>query len=224
MQEWIRLNRSFLSWNWFDKPEMLAIFMHLLNSASEEDQQGDTLLHRGQIKTSLNQLVESTEISKKIIRTCLDRLKEWGLIETETSNRHTIISIRNYDEYFEQQKPVEVLKVEMGKTESSSKPKDEKPKKTKEELIADTEKRKKKFYDELVPYVETYGKTMIRRFFDYWSETNKSGSRMRYEQERTWVLNLRLQRWGRHQNDYDVKPTSIALHNSEDKDYNEGGW
>lgn len=74
------------------------------------------------------------------------------------------------------------------------------PVKTKEELIADTEKRKKNFYKSLIPYLDTYGKEMLREFFDYWSEPNKSQSKMRFELEKTWALNLRLARWANHNN------------------------
>ena len=35
----------------------------------------------------------------------------------------------------------------------------------------------------------------LENFFSYWSELNKSGSKMRWELERTWNLNLRLKRW-----------------------------
>lgn len=223
MQEWIRLNRSFLNWNWFDKPEMLAIFMHLLNCANEEDMQGDVFVRRGQVKTSLNLLSDRTRISKKTIRTCLTKLIEWNLIETETCNRHTIITICNYEEYSCHTPPAIEVKTKEP-TKQPSKSKEEKPKKTKEELLSDTSKRKDKFYQDLVPYVETYGKAMVRQFFDYWSETNKTGSRMRFEQERTWNLNLRLQRWGRQQAGYSGKTSSTALHNSENKNYSEGGW
>lgn len=56
-------------------------------------------------------------------------------------------------------------------------------------------KRKKEFYDSLVPYVEKYGKEMTRKFFDYWSEMNKSGTKMRFELQKTWELGLRLSKW-----------------------------
>lgn len=36
---------------------------------------------------------------------------------------------------------------------------------------------------------------MIRAFFDYWSELNKSGTKMRYELEKTWELPKRLVTW-----------------------------
>ena len=55
--------------------------------------------------------------------------------------------------------------------------------------------REREFYNVLVPFVKTYGREMIREFFDYWSEPNKSHSKMRFEQERTWDLRRRLQTW-----------------------------
>ena len=36
---------------------------------------------------------------------------------------------------------------------------------------------------------------MKNNFFEYWAEPNKSGSKMRWELEKTWNLELRLKRW-----------------------------
>nr|DAT96577.1 MAG TPA: protein of unknown function (DUF4373) [Caudoviricetes sp.] len=55
--------------------------------------------------------------------------------------------------------------------------------------------RGREFYNVLIPFVKTYGREMIREFFDYWSEPNKSHSKMRFELERTWDLTRRLQTW-----------------------------
>lgn len=55
--------------------------------------------------------------------------------------------------------------------------------------------REQRFYQSLTKYVETYGKDMVRKFYDYWREPNKSKSKMRWEQERTWELGLRLKKW-----------------------------
>lgn len=72
------------------------------------------------------------------------------------------------------------------------------PKKTKEEINAEREKRAKVFYKSLVPFVDIYGKDMIRAFYDYWVEPNKSGSRMRFEMEKTWETSKRLGTWERN--------------------------
>lgn len=60
---------------------------------------------------------------------------------------------------------------------------------------AATQNRKEDFRLSLVPFVDRYGKDMIRAFFDYWTEPNKSFSKMRYETEKTWDLALRLGNW-----------------------------
>lgn len=60
---------------------------------------------------------------------------------------------------------------------------------------AATLSRKESFYQSLVPFVGKYQKEMIRSFFDYWSELNKSETKMRYELEKTWELPKRLATW-----------------------------
>lgn len=66
---------------------------------------------------------------------------------------------------------------------------------TKVDKEQEMKSRERMFYNMLIPFVKTYGREMIREFFDYWSEPNKSHSKMRFEQERTWDLSRRLQTW-----------------------------
>lgn len=56
-------------------------------------------------------------------------------------------------------------------------------------------KRSKVFGQQLIPYIEMYGERMIRAFYDYWSEPNRSYTKMHCELERTWDLNRRLKTW-----------------------------
>jgi len=56
-------------------------------------------------------------------------------------------------------------------------------------------RRREKFKDKLRPYLPMYGKEMLNAFYLYWTEVNKSKTKMRFELERTWQLSLRLQRW-----------------------------
>lgn len=79
--------------------------------------------------------------------------------------------------------------------------------------IASTAERKKIFYNSLVPFATIYSKETIRSFFDYWSESNKSGLKMKFELEKTWETNLRLGTWMRRekekQNNQTQKPKPI---------------
>jgi hypothetical protein len=88
---------------------------------------------------------------------------------------------------------------------------------------AATSARKEKFYASLVPFVDKYGKDMIRDFFDYWSEMNRSKTKMRFEQQATWELALRLKTWADREKvpDKGRKPdmsVGVVLHNT-DEDY-----
>ena len=77
--------------------------------------------------------------------------------------------------------------------------------------------RRKTFYDSLVPYVERYGPGMVRAFYDYWSELNRSETKMRYETEKTWELPLRLATWAnrdKHQAKYKHIPNITNHDNS----------
>lgn len=55
--------------------------------------------------------------------------------------------------------------------------------------------RQKEFANALVPFVDQYGKKLIRAFYNHWSEPNKSKTKMKFELEKTWEIGLRLQKW-----------------------------
>ena len=55
--------------------------------------------------------------------------------------------------------------------------------------------RKDEFYNSLVPFIEKYGKETTRKFFDYWSEMNRSETKMRFELQPTWETSRRLVTW-----------------------------
>ena len=84
------------------------------------------------------------------------------------------------------------------------------------------EKRAKVFFNTLVPYVSMYGKDMLRQFYDYWTEPNKSRTKMRYELERTWDTKRRLNTWASRENinrrrtNYDTNPEQARQQREQD--------
>lgn len=87
---------------------------------------------------------------------------------------------------------------------------------------AATLKRKDEFGKTLVPYMEKYGKEMIRAFFDYWGELNKSETKMRYEMQKTWEVNLRLATWAKNEKpQYNKADTGVVLHDNSQSKYDE---
>jgi hypothetical protein len=65
------------------------------------------------------------------------------------------------------------------------------------------EQRKIKFKQDLSLFVSKYGTSMITDFYEYWSEMNQGGTKMRFEKEKTWELSKRLKRWADNNNKYD---------------------
>lgn len=55
--------------------------------------------------------------------------------------------------------------------------------------------RESQFITELSLYLKTYSKEMLNEFFLYWSEPNKSKTKMKFELNRTWDLSRRLKTW-----------------------------
>lgn len=100
MKGWIALHRQFTQWEWFDKPEMVQLFIYLLISATHEEMQWRGMtIKRGQIVTSLDKIKAATGLSTSKIRTCLERLKLTNEIASETTNQYRVITICNYDKY-----------------------------------------------------------------------------------------------------------------------------
>tara|TARA_Y100000401_G_scaffold32952_1_gene24354 strand:- start:7875 stop:8510 length:636 start_codon:yes stop_codon:yes gene_type:complete len=57
--------------------------------------------------------------------------------------------------------------------------------------------RKLKF-EEIIFQITDISKDILQDFVDYWTEENKSGTKMKFELEKTFNHNLRLKRWCRN--------------------------
>lgn len=62
------------------------------------------------------------------------------------------------------------------------------------------------FYSRLIPFVEKYGKDMIRDFYEYWIEPSKTGKKLRFEGEKFFDIARRLGTWNSRNNSGYKKP------------------
>jgi hypothetical protein len=60
------------------------------------------------------------------------------------------------------------------------------------------EQRKLKFASTLKSFVDIYGRDLIKEFYDYWTEPNKSNTKFKQELEKTWSLERRLETWAKN--------------------------
>lgn len=102
MKGWVKIYRELQEWEWYTKPEMVHLYIHLLLSANHTTVkwQGVTV-KRGQLVTSISQLSKNTGLSVQSVRTCLARLKSTSEITIEATKAYTLITICNYGRYIE---------------------------------------------------------------------------------------------------------------------------
>ncbi len=67
--------------------------------------------------------------------------------------------------------------------------------KKREEAVASALVRKKQFYNSLIPFLDKYPKEMLKAFYDYWSEMNKTQTKMLFEFKPTFEISKRLATW-----------------------------
>jgi hypothetical protein len=97
---WIKLHRKLKDWEWYHDSKMVHLFVHLLLSANHEDNKWQGIvIKRGQLITGRHKLHENTGISEQSIRTCLNKLKLTTEITIMTTNKNSIITLANYEQY-----------------------------------------------------------------------------------------------------------------------------
>ena len=65
------------------------------------------------------------------------------------------------------------------------------------------DERRKEFIENLRPYVHGYGSTIINNFYRYWAQDD--GTKLRFEKQKSWNLELRLIKWKQNQDEYERK-------------------
>lgn len=79
-----------------------AVLVELFAKANYNNvDDGKRIIYRGQLKTTYDDLCSCTGLSKKVVRNRIDYLYNCRKITKESTNRFLIITINNYDSYFD---------------------------------------------------------------------------------------------------------------------------
>ena len=156
----------------------------------------------GVLQKSYAEIENDTGLSVQTIRNCLAKFKQAEICLTDTNKvtrrgttRNVLqITVCDIERYITPKKPKKQAR-------NKDDDKGEQPKTaiTVAEKQVNMEQRKKDFGLTLQPYVEQYGRQMLNDFFRYWTEPNKSGTKMKFELERTWSIAGRLATWAGNQ-------------------------
>lgn len=99
-ERWIKLHTSLIGWEWYDDANTLRLFIHCLFKANWRDQHWHGIkIERGSFVTSLDKLSSQLNLSIQQIRTSLDKLIKTGEITKKPANKYTHIEVNNYNYY-----------------------------------------------------------------------------------------------------------------------------
>lgn len=163
---------------------------------------------------SKQHIAQVLDISKRWVIKSIDSLERTGLIEKtdngrllRTTQKWFKMTVEGRETMFtdgEQSSPLQVNKVPS--TGEQSSPPSYTKSYNKKDTIGDKPpkksviERRDEFYKSLTPFIGKYGKEMLRKFFDYWSEIDDDHpTKMKWEIARsrkgTWSLSGRLSYW-----------------------------
>ena len=197
---WVKLHRQFKDWEWYNKSEMVHLFIHCLIKANFKDASFQGIeCKKGSFITSLKHLSDETNISIQTVRTCLKKLQLTKEIEVKSTNKLTQITICNYDSYQQESNETNKQLTNNQQTTNKQLTTIEEYKEYKEEKN-NIEERKTSFANTLKPFLEIFGKDVLNNFYFYWTEHGEKDKKMRFEKETSFCVKRRLERWVK--NDY----------------------
>ena len=96
----IVLSKKMLKWGWYQDNNTKVLFIHLLLIANWEEKKWQEIkIKRGQVVTSINHLAQQTNLTVQQVRTSLNKLISTNEITKTSTNKYTLITIKNYKKY-----------------------------------------------------------------------------------------------------------------------------
>ena len=169
---YVRLYRSFLTWEWYTDSNTKDLFLHLILTANWEPKKWKGItVERGQRVYSRASLAKEMRLSERNIRTALNHLISTGEVTNQTTPQYSIITIKNYDLY--QQATSETTN---DRPATDQPPTSDRPQLKKDKESKNDKKAIKRTYraftpptiDDVIAYCKERGSSIDpEKFFDY---------------------------------------------------------
>ena len=182
MKGWIKLHRKILDNGVFADAEMLKIFLWCLLKANRGENDKNVYgatIKQGQFLTGRVSASEELYIKPSTVHDRLKRLQRMSYIKLKSTNRYTIVTVLKFKQYQvgEETKPTSGLAV-----------------------------RLRDFQQEVDEVCVDCDESVVEAFISYWTETNKSATKMKFEMQQTWNTKRRLTNWNKNSSKFN-KPT-----------------
>jgi DNA-binding PadR family transcriptional regulator len=183
MEGYIKLHRKILDNGVFADAELLKVFVWCILKANTSS---NIIFGRkvsvGQFITGRITASEELYIKPSTIYKRLQKLKKQGYIDISSNTKNTLITVINYKSY---------------QLHSKSKVK------------RNLETVSNKFLLEVSAFKELYSSEMLEAFVDYWTEPNKSKTKLRYEIQKTFDVSRRLKTWSKNESKFGGKKNNV---------------
>ena len=99
--KWIGLIRKFCNCSFYNDSNAVQMFLHIFLNAQREDKPYfDQITMRGQFRTSIKDIMQFLEITRKSARRSLDKLKAAGIIHVSSLRRNgVLITVRDFSKF-----------------------------------------------------------------------------------------------------------------------------
>ena len=221
---YVQLWRKLKDWEWFGSAETLQVFIFLLLEANHAQKNWrGIIIEPGQLITSLPSIAKATHLSVRTVRTCINRLKSTGEITNTSTNKYRLITVVNKGKY----SPTKIKTT--GKTTGNL---------TVERQASDSQSTATNNYRELIntnkkiesitPKTESfilevkavasnrdYPLKEIEKFCSYWTEPNKTKTKLRWELQPTFDIARRLVTWMGRSNQFNNSKGGLLTEDSQ---------
>jgi Mn-dependent DtxR family transcriptional regulator len=176
MQGYIKLHRKILDNGVFVDAELLKVFVWcILKANTTPNVVYGRKVDVGEFITGRITASEELHLKPSTIYKRLQKLKSQGYINISSNTKNSLISVINYKSY----------------------QLDDKPRKQR-----NLDNVTNKFLVEVSAFKELYSVEMLEAFVDYWSEPNKSKTKLRYELQKTFDIARRLKTWSKNESKF----------------------
>lgn len=189
MDDYIKLNRKIVEWEWYSDINTSRLFIHMLLKANwKEAKFHGTTVPRGSFVSSIGKLSDETCLTIREVRTAISHLKMTGEVTSKTTNKYTVFTVNNYDQY-------QLNDKQKDNQETNERQPNDNPTTTIEEYKEGKKERRKE--DDITVSDDTVCQTEVRRVIEEWNRMGINRvSKITRESKRYKMISARIREYG----------------------------